>query len=103
MSSVYDVGLIKLNDAVIVLPMFAVLLLFTRSFSWARTLQALFVVLLTIGELALISFWSPVVPRIDSYSDALLVFPYWGRDFLALLISACISCPWPTHLRPTAD
>jgi hypothetical protein len=103
-SAVYSVGLAEILRAVIVLPMFAVLLLVTGSFGWVRMIRALFIslVLFAIGDLAV--FWWLSGHRVDSYSQAwtALVFKE-ARFFFALLISAWVTCPLPGQPKAIAQ
>jgi hypothetical protein len=102
-SGVYEIGLVELLRALIVLPLVTVLLVLTGSLGWARMARAMFIslVLLAIGEWAL--FWWPWGYRIDSYSLVWLrLMATEGLKFLALLISAWVSCPSPAHPRPIA-
>jgi hypothetical protein len=102
-SVVYSVGLLETLRAMMVLPIFAVLLLLTGSFDWTRIIRAVFitVVLLAIGDFA--GFWWLSGHRIDSYSQAwaALVFGQ-ARCFFALLISAWLTCPTPAP-KPIAQ
>ena len=82
-SAVYNVGLVEiLRACTMVLPIFAVLLLLTGSFGWARMIRALFIslVLFAIGDLAVFSWLSG--HGVVSYSEALAALVFKGSAIL---------------------
>jgi hypothetical protein len=102
-SAVYNVGLVEILRAVMVLPIIAALLLLTGSFGWARMIRCLCIslVLFAIGDLVL--FWWLSGHRVDSYLQAwAALFFKEARFFFALLISAWVSCPLPAQPKATA-